>query len=71
MTEREIAITLIVLISVVSILTTPFMMMKRGAARKENAPKRSRLGLALVIASNVAITILLLGLGFYLYQAFN
>jgi hypothetical protein len=41
MTEREIAITLIVLISVVSILTTPFMMMKRGSARLATPQKRS------------------------------
>ena len=68
MTDREIAITLIVLISAVSILTTPFMLMKRGQAR--SAPvKRSPLGWALVIASNVAITVLLLWLGFYLYQS--
>ena len=70
MTEREIAITLIVLISVVSILTTPFMMIKRGA-KPTSTEKRIPLGLALVIASNVAITILMIWLGFYLYQAFN
>ncbi|UOO89361.1 hypothetical protein LVJ82_18265 [Vitreoscilla massiliensis] len=67
MTDREIAITLIVLISAVSILTTPFMLMKRGQARAVPV-KRSPLGWALVIASNVAITVLLLWLGFYLYQ---
>ena len=70
MTEREIAITLIVLISVVSILTTPFMMIKRGAKPTSTA-KRTPLGWALVIASNVAITILMIWLGFYLYQAFS
>ena len=70
MTEREIAITLIVLISVVSILTTPFMMIKRGAKPISTA-KRTPLGWALVFASNVAITILMIWLGFYLYQAFN
>ena len=71
MSEREIAITLIVLVSVLSILTTPFMMMKRGSARLATPQKRSPLGWAMVIASNVAITILLLWLGYYLYQAFN
>lgn len=64
MTERDIAITVIVLLSVLSILTTPFMMMKRGADK--TPPKAmSPFKKILVWSSNIMITVLVLALGYY------
>lgn len=68
MTERDIAITVIVLLCVASVLTTPFMLIKRGGGKREPI-QRTWWQKALLVASNVTLVVLMAWLGWYLWQA--
>lgn len=70
MTEREIAITVIVVLSAISILTTPFMLIKRDSARLRTS-QRPLWQKALLWTSNIALVVLLGWLGFYLWHAMH
>lgn len=68
MTERDIAITIIVLLCVASVLTTPFMLIKRDSGKREPI-QRTWWQKALLVASNVTLVVLMAWLGWYLWQA--
>lgn len=64
MNERDIFITIVVILSALSILTTPFMLMSRGKIKNTKMPK-SLLQKALTWASNIALLVLLAWLAYY------
>ncbi|AUZ04997.1 hypothetical protein [Vitreoscilla stercoraria] len=64
MSERDIFITVVVILSALSILTTPFMLMNRGKIKNAKMPK-SPLQNALIWASNLALIVLLAWLAYY------
>ena len=64
MSDRDLFITLVVIVSALSILTTPFMLMSRGKGATIKTPK-SPLQKAMIWASNIALVVLMVGLLFY------
>ena len=64
MSERDIFITLVVIVSALSILTTPFMLMNRGQIKSAKMPK-SALQKSFIWGSNIALVVLLLWLAYY------